>query len=130
MDNSFLVRLLGYRAGFIHGDFLVYDRWRWLKKRLPITRNGESLIDIGCGSGAFTIAAALRGYTSIGLSWDKRNQDIAAHRAKLCKAQVEFPIVDVRFLHERTEFVGNFDVAVCFENIEHILDDRKHLSAS
>ena len=125
MNKSIFVRLLGYRATFLHGDFLVYDRWCWLKKRLPKTRNEESLIDIGCGSGAFTIAAALRGYTSIGLSWDKRNQDIAAHRAKLCKAQTDFPIVDVRFLHEKTEFVGRFDVAICFENIEHIQDDRK-----
>jgi 2-polyprenyl-3-methyl-5-hydroxy-6-metoxy-1,4-benzoquinol methylase len=72
MDKSLLVRIFGFRATVIHGDLLVLDRWLWLKKRLPFTRNGEKLIDVGCGSGAFTIGAALRGYQAIGLSWDVR----------------------------------------------------------
>ena len=125
MDRSILVRLVGFRAGFFHGDFLVYDRWRWLRKRLPKTRNGERLIDVGCGTGQFTIAAALRGYDAIGLSWDRRNQDVASRRASLCRAKAAFPIQDVRKLHEKNEFVGQFDIAVCFETIEHIMDDRK-----
>lgn len=126
MDKSFLVRIFGFRASFIHGDLLVLDRWLWLKKRLPVTRNGENLIDAGCGSGAFTIGAALRGYQAVGLSWDARNQQIATERAEICNAKnVSFPIQDLRLLHERAEFSGKFDVAICFENIEHIIDDRK-----
>ena len=42
-----------------------------------MSRNQEALIDIGCGSGAFSIGAALRGYNSLGLSWDERNQQVA-----------------------------------------------------
>lgn len=126
MDKSFLVRLFGFRAAFLHGDTLVLDRWRFLKKRLPVTRNGEKFIDIGCGTGAFTIGAARRGYDSVGLSWNERNQSVATERAALCKAKtVSFPIQDVRDLDQRAEFRGLFDIAICFENIEHITDDRK-----
>lgn len=126
MDKSFLVRLFGFPASLIHGDTLVLDRWRYLEKRLPLTRNAEKLIDIGCGTGAFTIGAALRGYDCTGLSWDKRNQQVATERATLCGAKtVSFPIQDVRELDRRPDFQGLFDVAICFENIEHIVDDRK-----
>jgi SAM-dependent methyltransferase len=128
MNKSLLVKLLGFPATLIHGDTLVLDRWRWLKTMLPFTNNGESLIDIGCGTGSFTTGAALRGYETLGLSWDDRNQSVATERAKICKAKkAKFEILDVRFLHTREDLVGKFDVAICCENIEHIIDDRKLL---
>jgi SAM-dependent methyltransferase len=125
MDHSLLVRIFGVPALFIHGDLLTFDRWRWLRHRLPRTRNSDRLIDLGCGSGAFTIGAALRGYESVGLSWDERNQRVAIERAALCGAVVSFPICDLRRLDERSDFHETFNVAICFENIEHIVDDRK-----
>ena len=126
--SSGLVKLIGFPATLVHGDTTVVDRWLWLKARLPETRNGESLIDIGCGTGAFTIGAALRGYSSLGLSWDERNQNMAASRAKLCKAEgARFEIQDLRVLDQRQDLKERFDYAICFENIEHILNDRKLL---
>jgi 2-polyprenyl-3-methyl-5-hydroxy-6-metoxy-1,4-benzoquinol methylase len=74
MDKSTLGRWFGFPATLVHGDTLVLDRWFWLTRYLPVTRNGESLLDVGCGTGAFTIGAARRGYRAIGLSWDERNQ--------------------------------------------------------
>lgn len=128
MDKSLLTKIIGFPATVIHGDTLVLDRWRWLKARLPITRNGEKLIDIGCGTGAFSIGAALRGYEPLGLSWDKRNQKVAGDRAKICKAEyAKFEVLDVRNLDTRDDLIDKFDVAICFENIEHIIDDRKLL---
>lgn len=124
--SNFLVKILGFPATLIHGDTLVLDRWRWLKKRLSRPTKKARLIDVGCGSGAFTIGAARRGYTAVGLSWDKRNQAIAAQRAQLCKAPTaSFEIQDVRQLHQRTDWHGQFDVAICLEVIEHILNDQK-----
>jgi SAM-dependent methyltransferase len=121
-----LVKIFGFHAGFIHGDTLILDRWLWLKKRLPETKNGERLIDIGCGTGAFSIAAALRGYETLGLSWDERNQRVAGERAKICKADTaQFEVLDVRRLDRRDDLIGKFDVAICLENIEHIIQDRK-----
>lgn len=129
MDKSLLVRVFGFQATLIHGDTLVLDRWRWLKRRLPITANGEKLIDIGCGSGAFTIGAARRGYTALGLNWDERELTAAQKRAQMCRASnASFDVCDVRDLHKRTEYNNQFDVAICTENIEHILDDFKLMS--
>lgn len=126
MDNSFLVRIFGFPATLVHGDPLVLDRWLWLKPHLPKTANREWLIDVGCGSGAFTIGAAKRGYESLGLSWDKRNQEVAALRADLCHAPfATFEVLDVRHLDEREDLVNKYDLAISCENIEHILDDFK-----
>jgi SAM-dependent methyltransferase len=126
MNKSLLTKLFGFPATLIHGDTLVLDRWLWLKRRLPITRNDEHLIDIGCGTGAFTIGAAKRGYHSLGLSWDENNQNIAAERAKLCNAdEARFEIQDVRGLDSKSEYLAKYDVVLCLENVEHIIDDRK-----
>ena len=124
--DSLLVKILGFPATLIHGDSSVFDRWRWVAKRLPITRNDEQLLDVGCGTGAFTIGTARRGYHATGLSWDVRNQTVARERASLCGvASVEFPIGDARELHSFVDFKGRFDVVVCCECIEHIINDRK-----
>jgi SAM-dependent methyltransferase len=124
--SSLLVKLIGFPATLIHGDTLVLDRWLWLKRCLSRSENAEKLLDVGCGSGAFTIGAALRGYDALGLSWDERNQQVAAERAQICHARnARFEVWDARRLDERSDLEGQFDVAVCCEVIEHILDDRK-----
>ncbi len=128
MDMLVLVKIFGSRATLIHGDPLALDRWLWLKKRLPLTGNGETLIDAGCGTGAFTMLSSFRGYEAIGASWDERNQRVAGERAKICKADnVSYEVLDLRKLDERTDWVGRFDFAINTENIEHIFDDRKLL---
>jgi SAM-dependent methyltransferase len=126
MDKSLLVRIFGFPATLVHGDTLFSDRWRWLKRRLPESVNGEKLIDVGCGTGAFTIGAALRGYIALGLSWDERNQAEAARRAAICGAdQASFCVCDIRELDQHLEYHNAFDVAVCGETIEHVLDDAR-----
>jgi len=129
MNRSLLVKLFGFHATLIHGDTLVLDRWRWLKRRLPVTNNGEKVIDIGCGTGAFSLGAALRGYESLGLTWDTRDQITAALRAKLLNLHsASFEVQDVRHLGERRDLFHSYDVAICCENIEHITNDRKLLT--
>ncbi len=125
--KSALVRILGHQATIIHGDTLVLDRWLWVKKYLRAVPPGsQSLIDVGCGTGAFTIGAARLGYRSLGLSWDERNQRMAAERAAICHADLaKFEVQDVRNLGSREDLKGQFDVAICLECIEHILDDQK-----
>ena len=125
--KSGLVRILGFPATLIHGDTLVLDRWLWLKKYLPVVpRGSRSLVDVGCGTGAFTMGAARRGYRALGLSWDTRNQAVAQERARICKAETaSFEVQDVRRLDERPDLAEQFDVAICCECIEHILDDVK-----
>lgn len=127
--KSVLVKLFGIRAAFIHGDTLVLDRWRWICQRLPRDNHRRKLADVGCGTGAFTIGVALRGYQALGLSWDQRNQHVAAERAAMCGAgSASFEVLDVRRLDSRVDLRGIFDVVLCAETIEHILDDRKLMS--
>jgi SAM-dependent methyltransferase len=108
---------------------MVLDRWFWLKKRLPITLNKEKLIDLGCGSGAFSINAAIRGYNVFGLSYDTENNLKATQRVKDCG--VSNCIFYILNLNELDSFSGvknwanTFDICINFENIEHILDDKK-----
>lgn len=127
MNRSLLVQVFGFPATLIHGDTLVLDRWLWLRRHLPIVPTGSMrLLDVGCGTGAFTIGAAQRGYRALGLSWDERNQTVAGERAVICKALLaEFEIQDIRHLEQRSDLRENFDVVLCCENIEHILNDHK-----
>ncbi len=126
VDRSALVRLFGFTATLIHGSPLTLDRWLWLKQRLPVTANGETLLDVGCGSGAFTIGAARRGYRAHGLSWDDADQSVARRRAQICRAALAtFEVFDIRHLDTRPDFREKFDVAICLETVEHVIDDRK-----
>lgn len=127
LDRSLLIRIFGARAALIHGDPLILDRWRFVKRHIPRTRNGESVFDVGCGSGAFTLNVARRGYRATGLSWNERNQAVAKQRARLCglASSTDFPIGDARELDRLEDHKGRYDYVLSLENIEHLLDDRK-----
>ena len=126
LRNSLLTRIIGSWAGYVQGDTLVLDRWLWIRHRLPRTRNGERLLDVGCGSGAFTIGSALRGYAALGLTWNDAETNKAQQRATLCKAtQAGFETCDVRRLDQPAHLQRAFDYVICCENIEHVIDDRK-----
>ncbi|MEK9780981.1 MAG: class I SAM-dependent methyltransferase, partial [Gammaproteobacteria bacterium] len=121
-----LLKVFRNYLNVITGDTLVLDRLVWLRRHLPKTNNNESLLDVGCGSGAFTLEASLRGYDSVGLSWDSDNQAKAQERATALNiaGKCSFPIVDIRELNEFNP-PNKFNYVVNFENIEHILDDKK-----
>lgn len=123
--NEILLKLFGFQATLINGDPLVLDRWLWLKKRLLLGKTQQKLLDVGCGSGAFTIGSALRGYEALGLSWDEENNTKATKRASICNANASFRIVDVRDLDRQNTLHNTFDYIICTENIEHIINDQK-----
>jgi SAM-dependent methyltransferase len=128
--SNLLVRVFGWKATLHHGDPLVWDRWRWIAKRLRETHDGDRLLDVGCGTGAFTIGTAKLGYNSLGLSWDARNQKVAEQRATIAGARsARFEICDVRELDQKLDLVGRFDVVLCTENIEHVIDDFRLMRA-
>ena len=125
--SNFFVKLIGFNATLIQGDLLVLDRWRWLKKHLRHSQKGN-LLDVGSGSGAFSIGAAYKyNYQVLGLSWDLRNKNISQERASIIRVgqKALFEICDVRDLDKRTDLANMYDVVICTENIEHIINDVK-----
>lgn len=126
-SRELLIRVAGFPATLVHHDTAVWDRWRWLSARLPkISQGSKAVLDVGCGSGAFTIGLALRGYDAVGLTWDPRDRAVAERRAELCGAEtVRFELQDARSLDQRVDLQGQFDAVICCEVIEHILNDAK-----
>jgi len=127
MDKNLLVKIIGYPATIIHGDPAVYDRWIWLKRNL---NSGKiRTLDAGCGSGAFTMYAAKRGNEAVGISFDERNNKAAADRAALLGIKnVRFVTGNLGDLDSIRQDLGLFDQVICFETIEHILEDQKLVS--
>lgn len=111
-------------------DPMVPDRWRWLSRHLRPSRAGERLLDVGCGSGGFTIGAALLGYDALGLTWSDDDRSRAAHRAKRLGASARFERVDARELDQVSELKSAFAVVILCEVIEHVLDDRRLVRAA
>ena len=139
--SSLLVKVLGFGALLLHGDPLVLDRWFWLRRRLG--QGPGSLLDIGSGNGAFSIGAAGRGFDCLGLTFQSSEVAKASERASIVARRhrwrgrrrlrpcgtARFEDFDVRDLGSRSDLAGRFDVALCFENLEHLLDDQDLLSA-
>ena len=119
-----LVKLLGWKATILHGDPTVVDRWRWLSHHL---RGGElRTLDAGCGSGAFTMFAAMQGNAATGIADNERDIEKATRRASILELDgLSFVAGDLRRLDEFGSELGNFDQILLFECIEHILDDSK-----
>ena len=125
MSESLLFRIFGHAALLIHGDTLVFDRWRWLKDRLPRTRNAEELLDCGCGNGALTMGAARHGYVVTGISNEQKTIDRARKRAKSALLEnVNFVVQDVRTFTNDYKFLARFEFVLSCEVVEHISDDR------
>jgi 2-polyprenyl-3-methyl-5-hydroxy-6-metoxy-1,4-benzoquinol methylase len=101
------------------------DRWLWLNTQLS-SNSGNKLLDLGCGSGAFTIGAGRIGYQSIGINWNDKELGVAKRRIEILRsANVGFEKFDIRQLDFRSDFYNKFDVVLCIETIEHIIDDQK-----
>lgn len=118
-----LLKVFGWRSLLIHGDPCVLDRWLWLRSHL---RKGPlRTFDAGSGNGSFSIYAGLAGNEVLGASFSEREQGDARRRADMIGlAGVEFRILDLRELASHAESLGQFDQIICFETIEHLIDDE------
>jgi SAM-dependent methyltransferase len=122
MSDS-LIKIFGWRALLVHGDPCVLDRWHWLRHQLRV--GPVRTFDAGCGNGAFSIYAALSGNHVVAASFSQREQDDARRRAGLVGARdIDFRLLDLRELREHVDELGAFDQIICFETIEHVLDDE------
>ena len=122
--TKIVVRLVGWKATALFSDPLAFDRLKWLQHNL---KEGQlKTLDAGCGSGAFTIYAAKGGNQAVGISYDERSIRNARVFAQILGIRnIEFIQADLRELHLLSNRLGTFDQIICFEVIEHILDDKK-----
>lgn len=126
--NNLPIRFFGWPATVLYGDPCTFDRWRWLRRHL--VPGPQRTLDAGCGSGAFTLYAARRGNEAIGLSFDARNNAVAAARARILRIpNARFLLGDLEALDQRTPPLGPFDQILCLETLEHLRDDRRVLAA-
>jgi SAM-dependent methyltransferase len=121
-----IVRLLGWRALLLYGDPCAFDRWLWLRR--TIAGGPAATLDAGTGNGAFAMYAATRGNRVTGVSDFPPSLTKARRRAQIAGLDgVRFEPLDLRRLDRAADELGSFDQVLCFEVIEHILDDRKLL---
>ena len=122
--GNLLVKLFGHIATVFFGDPAVFDRYIWLERHLK--RGSLRTLDAGSGSGAFTMYAAKTGNEAVGISFDEKNNKIAEERVHILGLKnIKFITADLNNLNQLSEDLGKFDQIICFEIIEHILDDRK-----
>jgi SAM-dependent methyltransferase len=91
---------------------LAWHHHQVLELRPP----GQTLLDVGCGSGSFLNAARLQGYDVWGLDFDKSNIQTARERYRLKNI---FPMSIETFASRRRR---RFDVVTFFEVLEHMQD--------
>ena len=120
-----LFRLFGPFPALMFGDTLVLDRWLWLRKHLPHANGRATLVDVGCGSGTFTNAAARRGYRATGVSFNASQNERGRRRASWTNVSAKFLDHDIRALEDLSDVQGVADVVICTETIEHVLNDQK-----
>jgi SAM-dependent methyltransferase len=114
----------------VYGDPMVLDRWRWIHSRLPAVP--ADILDAGCGSGAFSMLLSRYGHRCVGLSISESEIHRASDRASaLCPTAPRFEVQDLRTLAARGDLEQEFDLVLCLETIEHIIDDEnlvRHLA--
>jgi 2-polyprenyl-3-methyl-5-hydroxy-6-metoxy-1,4-benzoquinol methylase len=123
-----MLRAFGWKALLVHGDPCVLDRWLWLRGHL---RKGDlRTFDAGCGNGAFSIYAARCGNRVVAASFSPREQEDARRRAAaLGVGGIDFRTLDLRDIDQHRDSLGTFDQIICFETIEHVVEDERLVRA-
>ena len=119
-----IIKLIGWKTPILFQDPTVYDRFNWLKRHLK--KGNLRTLDAGSGGGGFTVYASKIGNTAVGISFEEEANKRATRRAKIWGAtNVKFITQDLRGLDLVSDRIGKFDQIICFETIEHILNDKK-----
>lgn len=107
---------------------LENDRQRiipWLAASFPL--KGKNILEIGCGTGASTIALAEQGAIVTGVDLDEGAMLVAKDRAKEYNLQIEFEISNATEVH--TKFAGKeFDCIIFFATLEHMTHQERMIA--
>jgi SAM-dependent methyltransferase len=92
---------------------------RQLRQRSPL--RGKRVLDVGCGHGGALIAFAEQGAEVVGIEIDAARYRVGKQRLRDLGLQVEWHQGDVCD-REFTSRLGTFDVIICQDVLEHVLD--------
>ena len=127
MKKEKIIRMLKIPLPIIYGETASYDRWRWIIKKIPKQGWIHKVADIGCGRGTVMLELAEKGYDCVGVDINKDDIDEARRRNNAFNNDCEFLEIDLREIDKEKHMNNNFDVVICSEVIEHIVDDNKLL---
>mgnify|MGYP000094314350 CR=1 FL=1 len=99
-------------------DLLAVQRLRLLRH----VAAGSAVLDAGCGDGTMALLLARRGCRVVAVSHE------AAQIARLAPKATERVAFRVRDIARGGPLEGRFDAVLCFDVLEHILDDRTALA--
>jgi SAM-dependent methyltransferase len=83
---------------------------------LPPAQGGATFLDIGCGWGRWSIAAARQGYLAVGVDTSLRAALAAARVARQLDVRTQFVVADSRYLPFRPR---TFDIAYSYSVLQH-----------
>jgi SAM-dependent methyltransferase len=96
-----------------------------LRRFAPLFRSGDvATLDVGCGNGAFSLAAYRRGNRVLGVDLNPDNVERCREYARFLKAderRLRFEVADAYAIEQSTG--ERFDQVIAFEILEHLLHD-------
>jgi cyclopropane-fatty-acyl-phospholipid synthase len=127
----FLDRSMTYSCAYFSGGASTLEEAQEAKLELVCTklglREGERVLDVGCGWGSFVLHAASRhGVNAVGITLSEHQAQLARERAREAGVadRVEFRVADYREVSD-----GPFDAIASIGMVEHVGEEQIDLYA-
>lgn len=106
-----------------HEEELELEKLTEIEKVVGVLKN-KTILDVGCGTGGFAIAASFRGCRVYAIDPDKEALKIAKEKTKLLKLEVNFEKEEAENLPYKKNF---FDFVYSYTVLEHVQNVQKAL---
>lgn len=93
-----------------------------------LTKKRGRFLDLGCGGGRNSIAAAKRGLTAVGVDLYSQSLTVAKKYAKMEKVDYKTKFIKRNLENLKPGSLGKFDYCILQEVIEHLTNYRKVIS--
>ncbi|MDB4988120.1 MAG: hypothetical protein JWN04_3298 [Myxococcaceae bacterium] len=109
--------LVAHTNGFLYQPLVnKLQRYPIPRLRLPEAEAGDTLLDVGCGWGRWSIAAALKGYNPVGIDPSLRHALAATRVCAQLGLSARFVVADARYIPFVRE---TFDVGFSYSVLQH-----------